>query len=30
MYQLYWFENSGALAPQIVLEEIGVKYEKSV
>ena len=28
MYQLYWFENSGALAPQIVLEEIGVKYEK--
>jgi glutathione S-transferase len=28
MYQLYWSKDSGALAPQIVLEETGAKYER--
>ena len=28
MYKLYWSEDSGALAPQIALEEIGVDYER--
>lgn len=27
MYQLYWAKDSGALAPHILLEEIGAKYE---
>jgi len=30
MYQLYWAEDSGALAPQIVLEEIGADYERCI
>lgn len=30
MYVLYWARNSGALAPQILLEEIGVDYERRV
>jgi glutathione S-transferase len=30
MYQLYWSKDSGALAPQIVLEEIGAKYERII
>ena len=30
MYRLYWSEDSGALAPQIVLEEIGAEYERIV
>lgn len=30
MYRLYWANDSGALAPQIVLEEIGAKYERHV
>ena len=27
MYKLYWAEDSGALAPHIVLQELGVEYE---
>lgn len=27
MYKLYWAKDTGALAPQILLEEIGVEYE---
>jgi len=27
MYQLYWSKDSGALAPHILLEEIGAEYE---
>ena len=30
MYQLYWAKDSGALAPQILLEEIGVEYGRCV
>ena len=30
MYKLYWAKDSGALAPQILLEEIGVEYERCV
>lgn len=30
MYKLYWAANSGALAPQILLEEIGVEYERVI
>jgi glutathione S-transferase/GST-like protein len=30
MYQLYWAEMTGAMAPQVLLEEIGAKYEKIV
>jgi glutathione S-transferase len=30
MYQLYWSEDSGVLAPQIILEEIGAKYERII
>ncbi|MEM7564166.1 MAG: glutathione S-transferase N-terminal domain-containing protein, partial [Pseudomonadota bacterium] len=30
MYQLYWAPDSGALAPHIVLEELGVEYQLSV
>ena len=30
MYQLYWAKDSGALAPQILLEEIGAEYERCV
>ena len=30
MYRLYWAEDSGAMAPQILLEEIGAEYEKIV
>lgn len=28
MLKLYWADDSGALAPQILLEEAGVKYER--
>jgi glutathione S-transferase/GST-like protein len=28
MYQLYWAADSGALAPQIILEEAAVDYER--
>lgn len=28
MYQLYWAPNTGALAPQILLEEAGAEYER--
>lgn len=28
MYKLYWSEDSGALAPQILLEEINAEYER--
>ena len=28
MYTLYWLEKSGAFAPEAVLEELGVAYEK--
>ena len=30
MYKLYWAENSGALAPQIVLEECGADYVREI
>ena len=30
MYRLYWAENTGAIAPQMLLEEIGVDYERRV
>ena len=30
MYKLYWAADSGALAPQILLEEAGVDYERCV
>lgn len=30
MYKLYWAENTGAMAPQMLLEEIGVEYERVV
>lgn len=30
MYKLYWAEDSGALAPQIVLEECGVDYLRQI
>lgn len=30
MYKLYWAADSGALAPHIVLEEIGAEYERCV
>ena len=30
MYKLYWAADSGALAPQIILEEIGAQYERCV
>ena len=30
MYTLFWEKMSGAIAPQVMLEEIGVAYEKSV
>ena len=29
MYKLYWAQSSGVIAPQVLLEEIGAKYEKS-
>ena len=28
MYKLYWAADSGALAPQIILEEVGAAYER--
>jgi glutathione S-transferase len=28
VYQLYWAKDSGALAPQILLEEVGAEYER--
>ena len=28
MYKLYWAADTGALAPQIILEEIGAAYER--
>jgi glutathione S-transferase len=30
MYKLYWAQDSGAMAPQALLEEIGAEYEKHV
>lgn len=30
MYTLYWAQNSGALAPQILLEEVGAEYQRVV
>ncbi len=30
MYKLYWAENTGAMAPQMLLEEIGADYERIV
>lgn len=30
MYTLYWAKQTGALAPQIALEEIGVDYQRVV
>jgi glutathione S-transferase len=30
MYKLYWARESGAMAPQALLEEIGAEYEKIV
>jgi glutathione S-transferase len=30
MYKLYWAQDSGAMAPQALLEEIGAEYEKLV
>ena len=30
MYKLYWSADTGALAPQIVLEEIGIDYQRLV
>ena len=30
MYKLYWAQNSGALAPQILLEEVGADYQRVV
>ena len=30
MYKLYWAPDTGALAPQAMLEEIGLPYEKAV
>ena len=30
MYKLYWSRNTGAFAPQAMLEEIGADYEKLV
>lgn len=30
MYKLYWSRNTGAFAPQAMLEEIGAEYEKVV
>lgn len=30
MYKLYWARESGAMAPQALLEEVGAKYEKIV
>ena len=28
MYRLYWAENTGAMAPQMLLEEIGADYQR--
>ncbi len=28
MYTLYWETASGAIAPQVMLEEMGLAYEK--
>jgi glutathione S-transferase len=30
MYTLYWAQDTGALAPQILLEEIGVEYQRII
>jgi glutathione S-transferase len=30
MYRLYWAQETGALAPQIILEEAGVEYERVI
>ncbi|MCH7881419.1 MAG: glutathione S-transferase N-terminal domain-containing protein [Proteobacteria bacterium] len=30
MYKLYWAAETGALAPQIILEEVGADYERVV
>ena len=30
MYKLYWAENTGAMAAQMLLEEIGAGYERIV
>ncbi|MGI9304868.1 MAG: glutathione S-transferase family protein [Gammaproteobacteria bacterium] len=30
MYKLYWSDNTGALAPQVALEEAGAAYERII
>ena len=30
MYKLYWAKMTGAIAPQVLFEEIGAKYEKII
>ncbi|MDH5355069.1 MAG: glutathione S-transferase family protein [Gammaproteobacteria bacterium] len=30
MYQLYWAQETGALAPQILLEEVGADYQRVI
>jgi glutathione S-transferase len=30
MYKLYWAQETGAMAPQIILEEIGASYERII
>jgi len=30
MYKLYWSPNTGALAPQILLEEVGADYQRII
>jgi glutathione S-transferase len=30
MYKLYWAQVTGAMAPQIILEEAGTSYERVV
>jgi len=28
MYKLYWSKGAGSMAPEVILEEVGAKYEK--
>jgi len=28
MYKLYWSKSAGSMAPEVLLEEVGAKYEK--
>jgi hypothetical protein len=30
MYKLYWAPETGAMAPQILLEEVGADYERVI